>query len=189
MPKFYLLKAMAVGNVEGKEEYAKSLREVVAKYPNTAEETRAKEILRLLGDESVKAKPKTATADVEPGTFKAEDDKLHYVLVVINDKGGVKVNDAKASIANFHRNNFKLDKLRLSNIFLGTDVDKPLIVIRKFKNKDKVMNYVKASEEAGVKYIPEGMDYTIYAVTQNNYRQILRSKTLDGYDTFYQDNY
>ena len=189
MPKFYLLKAMAVGNVEGKDEYIKSLKEVVAKYPKTEEETRAKEILRLLGDASVKSKPKTAEANKNPGTFTVEDDKLHYVLVVITDKGEVKVTDAKASIASFHRNNFKLDKLRLSNIFLGTDVEKPLIVIRKFKNRDLVMNYVKAAQEAGIKYIPEGMEYTIYPVTQNNYRQILRAKTLDGYDTFYQDNY
>ena len=188
MPKFYLLRAMAVGNTEGKDEYKKSLKEVIAKFPNSEEETRAKEILRLLGDESVNSAPKTADANKSDATFTADEEGLHYVIVVVSDKGGAKVTDLKGTVAAFNRENFKLDKLRLSNIFLGSDVDKPILVIRKFKNKDLVMTYVDAANSSD-KYGPEGMKFTVYAVSQDNYRQILRAKAIDGYDTFYEEHY
>lgn len=188
MPKFYLLRAMAVGNTEGKDEYKKSLKEVVAKFPNSEEEKRAKEILRLLGDESVNAAPKTETANTNSANFSPDKEGLHYVIVVVSDKGGAKVEALKASVAAFNRENFKLDKLRLSNIFLGSNVEKPILVIRKFKNKDLVKTYVDAASE-GENYGPEGMKYTVYAVSQSNYRQILRAKSLDGYDAFYQEHY
>ena len=49
--KFALLDAMTQGHIDGKEAYIKLLREVVAKFPRTEEEKRAKEILRLLGED------------------------------------------------------------------------------------------------------------------------------------------
>ena len=188
MPKFYLLRAMAVGNTQGKDEYKKSLKEVIAKFPNSEEETRAKEILRLLGDQSVNTAPKTETANTNGAKFTPDEEGLHYVIVVVSDKGGAKVESLKASVAAFNRANFKLDKLRLSNIFLGSNVEKPILVIRKFKNKDLVKTYVDAANSDD-SYGPEGMKFTVYAVSQNNYRQILRAKSVDGYDTFYQEQY
>lgn len=188
MPKFYLLRAMAVGNTEGKDAYKKSLKEVIAKFPNSEEETRAKEILRLLGDESVNTAPKTETANANKAKFTADEEGLHYVIVAVSNKGDAKVEDLKSSVAAYNRNNFKLDKLRLSNIFLGSDVEKPILVIRKYKNKDLAKIYVE-SASSDDSFGPKSMEFTVYAVSQNNYRQILRAKSLDGYDTFYKEHY
>src|SRR5690606_37013501 len=44
-PKFALLNAMCIGKLKGADDYMHALREVVAKYPNTEEQTRAREIL------------------------------------------------------------------------------------------------------------------------------------------------
>ncbi len=185
-PKFALLMAICTGNISGKEEYVDALKDVVAKYPNTPEQTRAKEILRLLGGKG--AQP---SADDDPNAakkFKVEHDNIHYILVVINDVGGNKIGDAKNMIADFNRLNNKLDKLRISNIYLGTDTDRPIMVIRKFTNKDKAMVYQK-SALSDDKYVPEGMSFNIYAITQNNYRQILKDKSINGYDQFFRENY
>ncbi len=53
-PKFALLSAMCLGSMEGKDAYVAALKEVVAKYPETAEQKRAKEILRLLAGGSAR---------------------------------------------------------------------------------------------------------------------------------------
>ena len=190
MAKFALLKAMSVGNIKGKEDYVKQLKDVIAKYPNSAEETRAREILRLLGDKSVAVQPKTAAAGSgKQGKFKLDPDGLHYVAVVITNKNDQKVTDAKISLADFNKEFFRNDNLRLSNIFLNNDTSKPIIVIRKFKNQEQAMTYINAANNSGGDFLTKKMDYVIYPLTQSNYREVLRNKSFDGYDEFFKENY
>ncbi len=189
-PRFALLSAICVGNIRGKEEYIIALKGVIAKHPDTPEQTRAKEILRLLEGRGGSARSTSAAVEEAASKkFKTEDDKLHYMLIVITDKGNVKINDAKSSIAAFNRVNNKLDKLRISNIYLGTDTNRPIMVIRKFASKEKAMLYYNAALSSGDEFIPEGMTFEIYPITQNNYRQILKDKSLDGYATFFEESY
>ena len=191
MAKFALLKAMSVGNVKGKEDYVMQLKEVIAKYPNSPEETRAREILRLLGDKSVAVQPKTANSgkSANNSDFKVDPDGLHYVAVVITNKNNEKITAAKSALADFNKEFFKNDNLRLSNIFLNNDTDKPIIVIRKFTSQAKAMVYVKAANDSGDDFLTTKMEYVVYPLTQSNYRSVLRNRSFDGYDEFYQNNY
>lgn len=191
MPKFVLLSALCVGNLQGSDEYCKALSEVSARYPESAEATRAKEISRLLackGFEVPKAddKPKTEIDDA----FTREDDKLHYFIVALKGDD-IRLDDVKAAISDYNREFHKLEQLRISNIFLGTSTDEPMVVIRKFDNKDQTMRYfneVKGRKE----FLGEGKKAykkEFFAVTQENYRRILKNKTLDGYREFFEENY
>jgi len=191
MAKFALLKAMSVGNVKGKNDYVTQLKEVIAKYPNSPEETRAREILRLLGDKSVTVQPKTdmANSAAKSGDFKVEPEGLHYVAVVITNKNDEKITAAKSALADFNKEFFKNDNLRLSNIFLNNDTEKPIIVIRKFSSQKKAMVYVKAANNSGDDFLTTKMDYVVYPLTQSNYRSVLRNRSFDGYDEFFKENY
>ena len=191
MAKFALLKAMSVGNVKGKDDYVTQLKEVIAKYPNSPEETRAKEILRLLGDKSIVAQPKKGVKsnNSKSDDFKVDPDGLHYVAVVITNKNDEKITAAKSALADFNKEFFKNDNLRLSNIFLNSDTEKPIIVIRKFTSQKKAMVYVKAANDSGDDFLTKKMDYLVYPLTQSNYRSVLRNRSFDGYDVFYKENY
>jgi hypothetical protein len=61
-------------------------------------------------------------------------------------------------------------------------------VIRRFADKGKALAYVDALAKNGDAFL-EGIDYTAYAVSQSNYRTILKDKTMGGYPTFYEENY
>ncbi len=191
--KFALLAALCTGNIQGKEAYLKSLKEVIAKYPNTDEQKRAKEIVRLLNGGEVASAGGAAAAVLNNAEaakkFKIEDEKLHYMLIMITDLGGKRINDAKTLLASYNREFYSLEKLRVSNIYLGTDTSRPIMVIRKFKNKERAMEYYNAGEKAGASFLPEGISYEMYPVTQNNYRQILKDKSLAGYNEFFTANY
>ncbi len=190
MAKFALLKAMSIGNTKGKDDYINQLKEVIGKFPNSPEETRAREILRLLGDKSVAVQPKTSAAGTgEQGAYKAEPEALHYIAVVITSKNDQKVSDAKNSVADFNKSNFRNENLRMSNIYLKNDVSKPILIIRKFKNQTKAMAYYKAAFGAGKDFLTDKMDYVIYPLTQANYREVLKSGNFDGYEEFFKENY
>jgi len=185
-PKFALLSSMCIGNLQGKDEYVKSLKEVVAKFPDTPEQSRAKEILRLLGE--LKEDPAIPKEGNSGGKFKLQDKKVHYMIVVL--KGGkIELGDAKIKVSNYNREFHKTDKLRISNIYLGADTNTPILVIRRFKNKEKSLTYFQGIMANKKKFLGDNNDYEVFAVTQHNYREILKSKSIEEYREFFNENY
>ncbi len=182
--KFAILGAMSIGNMKGKDAYIKELKDVIVKFPKSPVEKRAKEILRLLGDKSIKA----PTVRNGSKKFTYDEKKIQYIIIPIEDQGSMKLSDIKSEIARFNRKYFKSKKLRVSTIYLGTDTDHPIIIIRKFKKVKDAMKYYKdATDEAT--YLPSDVKFKMYVLTQNSYRQILRDKSLDGYDAFFREKY
>jgi len=185
-PKFALLYAMCIGNLKGKTDYVKSLKEVVAKFPGTEEQTRAKEILRLLGE--LKEDRTIPKEGATKGRFKVEDKKVHYIIVVL-DGTKIKLGDAKVSVSDYNREYHKSDKLRISNIYLGADTDTPILVIRRFRKKENAIKYYEGVMKDKKGFLGKNNNYEVFAVTQHNYREILKSKSLDGYREFFEKNY
>ncbi len=185
--KFALLTAMSTGNLQGKEAYVNSLKDLIARYPDTPEQKRAREILRLLG-ESQASLPGRAVEETA-GQFKVTDDQLHYILIVFNED--IRLNDSKVSVSNYNLEFHKLDKLRISNIYLGTEAETriPILVIRRFQNKEEAMAYYEGARRNSREFIDPAIDYDIFAVSQNNYREILRSKSLGDYQAFFEEYY
>ena len=185
-PRFALLSAMCTGNIQGKEKYVENLNQVIAQFPDTPEATRAKEILRLL-DAKQASGPGQNRPNLDESKFTFEAEKLHYMIVVFD--GEVNLNDAKVGVSDYNRNYHKLDKLRISNIYLGNLEEKvPIIVIRRFKDLKKAMGYYDSVQKNSGDFLSD-FKYEIFPVTQNNYRQILRSKSMDGYKEFFELNY
>jgi hypothetical protein len=158
-----------------------ALKDVVAKYPNTQEEARAKEILRFFGDADGK--------EEDEGPFKMdEEDKLHFCIIVIGDKKA-KLNDLKVEVSDFNTQYFKLDRLRITNIYLGADTSTPILVIRRYEDKDKAMTYYQAIEKNKQDFISSTDDYQLFMINQHNYRQIIKQRSLEGYEDFFKENY
>ena len=193
MAKFALLSALCVGNLQGNEAYCKALSEVIGRYPESAEATRAKEIARLIGCKGFEVddtKKKTDPAAVDDA-FTREDDKLHYFIISLSGDD-FRLDDIKVAVSDYNREYHRLEQLRISNIFLGTDTDNPLVVIRKFDNKEQAMRYfneVKDKAEFLGESGKKKYNKEFFAITQENYRRILKNKTLEGYREFFGDNY
>ncbi len=182
-PKFALLNAMCIGNLKGKDEYIASLKDVVAKYKDTPEQTRAKEILRLLGGGSGRK-----TEGKAAGNFKVEEDRIHYFIIALKGNS-IKLNAAKIAVSDFNKEFVSLQSLRITNIYLGSDTKNPVLIIRKFKDQDQAMSYYETINKNKESFLPAGTDFEIFPVTQNNYRQVLKSQTLESYRGFFEDNY
>jgi len=185
--RFALLSAMTVGNLEGREAYVAGLKDVIAQYPNTDEEKRAREILRLLGVGTTGPIRGANTANTgENGEQFKYEEGLHYMLIALN--ADASLTDAKAAISDFNRKYFKLEKLRITNIYLTPDAKTPVVIIRRYEDKDAAMLYYETVQKNAQDFLP-GFEYEMYPVTQGNYREVLRNRSLDGYREFFQANY
>lgn len=181
--RFDLLKAMVAGKLQGKDAYVKGLKDVVARYPNSDEQRKAREILRLLGASGV------SLPGVEAQKYTYQPDALHYVLIALEPDAVL--NDCKIAVSNFNNKYFKLSKLRISNIFLtqpngGEKI--PLVVVRRFSNAKEGLEYLETVEKNSQDFVKDAQ-YEIYPVTQSSYRQIIKSKSLEEYRDFFRSNY
>ncbi len=186
--KFALLMAMATGNLKGKAEYVKALRKVVIKYPNTPEKARADEILRFLNGD----KDAFSGVDIEEvdDIFTLEDDKLHYVVVVLYDSTPKKKTNAKIAISNYNRKYHKLDKLQLGESGLNREKNTDVILIRRFKNKEKAMDYYEKVNKSLDEFITdEDTRFAVYPISQRNYRKMIVERGDARYRVFFRKYY
>jgi len=190
--KFALLNALCKGKQDGKPAYVKALKEVIAQYPDTEEKLKAEEMMRVLvGGRYNPNRPSVGEPDrgLNKNTvFKVETDKLHYCIVIFRDQE-MTLDEAKLKIAEFNKFHFKDLRLRISNLFLDPESKTPIIVIRRFTSQANAMEYYDTTVAKSSSFLGKKVDYDLYPVTQFNYREILRKRDLQDYDSFFRENY
>ncbi len=186
-PKFALIGAMCTGASMGKDAYIAALKDIVGNYKNTAEEKKAKEMLRLLDPDNFANNNLPKQLSSENSEFKKDDNLLHYIFIVF--QLGETIEQPKFDISDFNSKYFRQEDLKLSTISLSTDAsqDFPLILIRKFKDKEAAMKYIDATLKNKIDFVK--VKYEIFATTQQNWQVIVRSQDINKYKKFYKANY
>ena len=186
--KFGLLSAMVTGAEEGIKGYIKALQDVITRHPDTPQQIRAQEIMRFLkGDSDAFEVVEIKEVD---DIFDLEENKLHYVAIVVYESDNEKFTDAKIAVSNFNKRYYRTKKLQISDIFLNRDEGSQIILIRKFKNMKESMDYYDTVEKNKVDYI-KGTEvaFDVYPITQRNYRKIISERSASKYRVFFQKNY
>lgn len=191
LARFALLAALCTGSLEGKEAYQQALSEVIAKYPDTDEQKQAREILRILGGGAAALpggqKQNVSQAD-GAGAFSPGDDQLHYILVV--GEAQMNINDSKNAVSDYIRKYNKLDKLSITNMFIGQDEQTrvPVLIIRRFDNRAKAMKFYEEALSNQKEFYAAGK-FELLAISLNNYRELVRQQSVDGYRQYFEQNY
>lgn len=183
--KYSLLMAMCAGNLKGKDAYVQDLQRVVAMYPDSEEQKRAKEILRALGVAGARL---PGEAEEESSAFTYNENEMHYMLVVFQPEQE-KINDLRNKISDYNEKYYKLDKIRPASIYVGPDNKTPVVVLRRFKDKNEAMRYYDGVQKNKNEFVDAGVTFDIMPISQNNYRQIIRARSVDGYKEFFTSNY
>jgi len=188
-PKFALLSAMCMGNLQGKNAYVAGLNEVMSKYPNTPEQTRAREMLRLISGASA-ALPGGQTDAILPEgeLYKDEPDDLHYVIIYLDKTAPI--DKSRNQLSDYNQKYHDLDKLRIANVFLGASNEIPVLVLRRFKDKKESMRYIQGAEKNAQDFLNKSeYGFTLLSISQNNYRNLLRDKRTEVYQEFFNQFY
>ena len=183
-PKFNLLNAFCLGFLDSDEAYQNGLREVVVKHPNTPEATKASEILRFLtGDISAM---NVVSSDEDVDKFQAEDDKRHYVAVVLFSYEDEVLQKAKISVSEYNKSYHKQDRLQLADVILSKEEQTQIILVRTFDNKAKSMDYYNGVLKNREAFISATIaNYDVFPITQKNYREMLKQRTHNNYRVWF----
>ncbi len=183
--KYALLMAMCTGNLKGKDAYVEDLQKVVALYPDTDEQRKAKEILRMLGGAGAKLPGQAAE---EESGYSYNPSELHYIIIVFKQE--VNLNDVKFTVSDYNEKYHSLEKLRISNIYMGEKQETPVLVLRRFKNAEESMRYYEGVRKNAKDFLDAGKyKFDVLPVSQNNYRTIITTRNIDAYKEFFERNY
>lgn len=184
--RYALLQAMATGKIQGREAYIAALRQVISQYNDTPEQTRAKEILRLLGQTGARLPGRASTASTG---FKPSLDEVHYMIIVFNDPE-IDATELKNKISDYNTEFSKLARLRITPIYIGEEQETPMLVMRRFKKGSEAMSYYLNARKNEKEFLdPDEYDYELYPVSQSNYRQMLKARSVEGYGEWFSENY
>jgi tetratricopeptide (TPR) repeat protein len=184
--KFALLNAMSVGNLQGKSAYLEGLKEVIGKYKDAPEGKYAQELLRIMEASSDTSKTPKNTEGVTDSKFTEDVNGFHYVIITLPTDANIE--DAKAVVADYNAKYHRLEDLKISSISLSLDPELPTLVIRRFKDKTAALLFTTGAKVNEKDFI-KGIKYEVFAVTQNNYREILNQKSTASYKQFYEKFY
>lgn len=187
MAKFDLLKAMSIGATAGKDPYVEALKDVIAKYPNTQEEKKAKDMLLLLGDNN--GNSVYGETGLNDAQFTVEDNALHFIIVYVSNQNEISVQDTKIALAKFHNQYFQLDNLKMANLVFDPSKNQSLVLVRSFTTKEKAMKYYDTAIRNPKDFLPSNAIYEVYAITQKNYREVIKARSLSAYKDFFEENY
>lgn len=184
--KAALLGAYITGLGGDEDKVATALREVAANHKGTPEATRALQLLMLFDP------AEAASTNVNPGKPGAEDGikwnpstEGGYKFVVAVPTENVDINKLRNAFADFNKEYFKFDNLKIQNIFY--DQNTQLIIISGLRSYEKAQVYFKTFNEEGLKvkqYIPEETS-SVFTINNANFGILYRDKALNEYVIYF----
>ncbi len=188
--KFAMLGVLCTGKSQGKEAYLNALKDFIARYPQSDERDKAKDMLRyLMGDEKAFETEDIIKTKENPNAYEYVADELHYVIAIVYDKKENTLSDLKISISDFNQKFFQNDDLKISNIFLDQDATIPIIMVRKFDSAAAGLRYFQTVKNNQNQFIKPEINHELFTISQSNYRKLHASKNVIGYKDFFAANY
>jgi tetratricopeptide (TPR) repeat protein len=181
-PKFDMLKALLLADPSNLDAFAAALQEVIDKHSGNEVADKAKAILQLIG-----APDKVEEVSSED-LFKFKGNEEHYAIMMLPGRSKL-ANDVKNQLSNFNSKNFSLKKLRISSLLFGSD--QTLVLIKTFTDAEDGLNYYDFVNDS-FDEVFDGIDmegHEFFIISKANYVQLYKSKELDVYVSFFEQNY
>jgi TolA-binding protein len=188
-PRLSLLKALIVGQMEGKASYIQALEHTSSKYKNTPESKHAADLLALLKEEE-KSKPGEDEAQqkaVDYSIYAFNAGKTHLVLIMIDSKFG-KGDKVKNKVSDFNRKSFSPKNLNVTSTVLSENHE--MLTISSFTDAKDAMIYYNALKDGNVFAGKDADgDSAIFVISSDNYPIFFKDRDIDKYKAFFQDHY
>jgi TolA-binding protein len=184
LPKTGLLSAYITGTSGDAEATIESLQEVVKMYSGTEEATRAAQLLSMLQDEERGSEegPNRGMGDLKVNKvdFQRQDNAPHKFILAIPAENS-NINELRNALADFNKEFFKFDNLRIQNIFY--DQNTQLIIVSGLRTKEKAVVYLNTFNQQGTlmeQYYPKAQSAGFY-INNPNFGKVYRDKVLKEY--------
>ena len=181
--KAQMLQAFIYGADEKEDEVVAALKGVVKDYTDSEESTVAAQILALLMDDNEGRKKDfkgSGDQKVQKIDFPEQPNAPHKFILAIPAENS-NINDLRNALADFNKEHFKFDNLRIQNIFY--DQATQLVIVSGLRTKEKAKVYLNTFSTLGgplEQYYPKARSEAFY-INNPNFGKVYRDKVLKEY--------
>lgn len=181
--KAQMLQAFIYGADEKEDEVVAALKGVVKDYTDSEESTVAAQILALLMDDNEGRKQDfrgSGDQKVQKIDFPEQPNAPHKFILAIPAENS-NINDLRNALADFNKEHFKFDNLRIQNIFY--DQATQLVIVSGLRTKEKAKVYLNTFSTLGgplEQYYPKARSEAFY-INNPNFGKVYRDKVLKEY--------
>ena len=185
--KGQMLQAFIYGADEKEEEVVAALKGVVKDYADSEEATVAAQILALLMDDNEGGKEDfegSGDQKVQNIDFPEQPNAPHKFVLAIPAENS-NINDLRNALADFNKEHFKFDNLRIQNIFY--DQATQLVIVSGLRTKEKAEVYLNTFSTLGgplEQYYPAAISVAFY-INNPNFGKVYRDKVLKEYIQYF----
>ena len=187
LPKAFMLQAFIYGGEDKEEDVVETLKEVIKEYSDSEEAAIAGQILALLlSDEKGEKGDFEGTGDqkVQKIDFPEQPNAPHKFILAIPAEN-TQINELRNALADFNKEHFKFDNLRIQNIFY--DQATQLVIVSGLRTKEKAEVYLNTFSTLGApleQFYPSAMSVMFY-INNPNFGKVYRDKVLKEYIEYF----
>lgn len=186
LPKYHLLKALAVGGTHELAAFRAALGEVQSKYPGSDEAKAAADILATLDKGASGSTSGGAPPEVVAAPQYTAADGPHFVAIMFPNADG-SIEPQKTRISDFDQANFPSLPIQVQASLL--DENYQAIKIGPFESKAKAMEYYNLFMATPTLSGLNDAGYPTFAISSSNFAVFYKDKDIDTYAAFFSDNY
>ncbi|MCC6727337.1 MAG: hypothetical protein IT258_22720 [Saprospiraceae bacterium] len=125
----------------------------------------------------------------EKGGYVVNANEEHSYLFVLSNRAA-DLQELRTGITKYIWKYHPNEKLKITQIAVDGDLkDVPLIYVTGFANKAQAMAFHNGIKTNRPDFMQMGMTKENFPVSKTNYETVIRTKSLNGYKTFFQQNY
>lgn len=181
--KYMLLKALATGQLNtDKQMLVPILDQVVAEYPGSPEEARAKEMLGIIKN--------GYSANIEadfnkPTLYNYVENEELWVVIFPGEKEQKNIGLAKSNVSDFNKEFFGKSRLTTDSKVYGND--QGVIVVKTFNEKDAA-TYIRQFKKTK-KHLGDMQNAKVIFISKENLKVLFETKKLEEYENFFLEFY
>lgn len=187
-PRFSLLNAFIVGNIDGLANYKQALEITALGHHGTPEAEFAQKLLNALKRDSAKSEEvEKDLSAIDYSIYSYSASRPHLALLIIDTKFG-RPERVQIALSDFNRSSFSSRNLNLTSTVLSEHMQ--MITVSSFPNAKEAMIYYNALKTAGVFSGDDAEGQSaIFIMTSDNYPVFFKDKDVDKYQAFFNDHY
>lgn len=186
IPKFMLIKALAVGQTQQATALRALLDELIQKFPGSDEAVQAKDIIASINKVHPEVKEAVEAAKARQ-LFAYSNKVMYYVAIVVNSKQG-DANQLVFNLINYNLDNYPKKEYNVNSELLDNGYS--IVTVKTFQKEADAMDYYRAllGNQDIMKDVNSD-DYRKFIISTVNYDILIKNDALDEYMQFFKDNY
>jgi len=183
LPKFKYIRALATGNLLGKEEMKVALDSLIAQHPNTEEGQQALELVEYMYVEFPEIKEAAQAAEAEQVYVSVDSTQEHYFLLAL--RSDENVNQVSFNLLNYNLDHFNQYNLEVGELALTDSYN--LVFVNPFNNAEGAARYLQVID-GNIQEIMDGIPpskYRLMIISTENFQVLSEEKEFNPYYLFY----